>query len=142
MFYHAQRIATLAATIGGALGISDTELTDIRLAALLRDVTRHDVHAIARMAPAFVAAYSIAMAAQERFDGTGFPLGLKGDAIPLGARIVGAAEAYDELVSGDTGATTTPASAVEMLQGERSHQFDPVVLQALSDIALEDAVDK
>jgi response regulator RpfG family c-di-GMP phosphodiesterase len=142
MFYHAQRISTLAAAIGGALGVSETELTDIRLAALLRDVTRHDVHAIARMAPAFVAAYSIAMAAQERFDGTGFPLGLKGDAIPLGARIVGAAEAYDELVSGDTGATTTPASAVEMLQGERSHQFDPAVLQALSDIALEDAADK
>ena len=86
----------------------------------------------------FVAAYGIAMAAQERFDGTGFPSGLKGDAIPLGARIVGVAEAYDELVSGDPGATMTPAAAMEMLQGERSHQFDPAVLQALSDIALED----
>ena len=124
--------------LGGALGVSENGLTDIRLAALLRDVTRHDVHAIARMAPAFVAAYGIAMAAQERFDGSGFPIALKGDAIPLGARIVGVAEAYDELVSGDPGATTTPAAAMEMLQGERSRQFDPAALQALSDIALKD----
>ena len=82
----------LAAAIGGALGVSEPELADIRLAALLRYVTRHDVHANARMAPAFVAAHGIAMASQERYDGTGFPLGLKGDDIPLGARIVGIAE--------------------------------------------------
>ena len=134
-FDHAQRISMLAAALGGALGVTEPELTDIRLAALLRDVTRHDVHAIARMAPAFIAAYGIAMATQERFDGTGFPLGLHGDAIPLGARIVGIAEAYDELVSAEAGAMTTPESAVEALRRERSDQFDPAVLRALEDVA-------
>ena len=141
-FDHAQRISMLAAAIGGALGVTEPELTDIRLAALLRDVTRHDVHAIARMAPAFIAAYGIAMATQERFDGTGFPLGLQGDAIPLGARIVGIAEAYDELVSAEAGAKTTPESAVEALQRERSDQFDPAVLRALGDVALANAAEE
>ena len=45
------------------------------------------------------AASAIAVATAERFDGTGFPLGLKGDAIPFGARILAVAEAYDHLVA-------------------------------------------
>jgi putative two-component system response regulator len=136
---HAQRVSRVALMIATTLDLGEPQLADIMHAALLRDVTRLDVHAIARTSPPLAAAYAIAMVAQERFDGTGFPQGLKGESIPLGARILGIAEAYDELVSGMNGPASTPAAAVETLRTKRAQQFDPVVLRALEVVPIQHA---
>lgn len=74
---------------------------------------------------------------QERFDGRrdgsypGYPAGLAGDDIPLGARILAVADAYDAMVSDRPyrqGLTT--AAAVEELRRESGRQFDPGVVAA------------
>jgi response regulator RpfG family c-di-GMP phosphodiesterase len=133
--HHAQRVSRLAVKLAAALNVDEAARLDIERAALLRDVARLDVHAIARHVPQLAAASAIVVAVQERFDGTGFPLRLKGDAIPLGARIVGLADVYDDLVAGHT--PVAPARAVEMLCGARVREFDPDVLQALKALDLE-----
>ena len=45
----------------------------------------------------------VCMYHHERYDGDGYPLGLKGDEIPIAAQIVGVADAYDALIEGDCG---------------------------------------
>lgn len=131
---HAQRVSHLAVTLARALNVEDSAVSHIEHAALLRDVERSDIHGIVRKLPHLDAASTIAVASQERFDGTGFPLGLKGDAIPRGARIVAVADAYDDLVEGQCLSGLTPADAVEALCGERASQFDPAVLRALRSV--------
>lgn len=81
--------------------------------------------------PILAAANTIALASHERYDGSGFPHGLRGNAIPLGARIVGLADAYAELVSGTGDEQVSPQQALGILSGERASQFDPAALGAL-----------
>ena len=81
--------------------------------------------------PFLAAANEIAVAAHERYDGSGFPRGLAGDEIPMGARILAVADAYDELVTGIGGSPVSVARALEILSVERIAEFDPVVIGAL-----------
>jgi putative two-component system response regulator len=81
--------------------------------------------------PILAAATEIAVASHERYDGSGFPHGLRGESIPLGARIVGVADAYDEVVSGIGCTPVSPARALEILSVDRAAEFDPAVLEAL-----------
>lgn len=127
----ALRVAHLAVKLARALDAAELEISDIEHGALLCDVARLDVYAIARKVPHLNAASAIAVASQERFDGNGFPLGLEGEAIPRGARIVAVATAYEELVSSAGSTLFTPKRAVEVLCGERAQEFDPAVLGAL-----------
>ena len=136
-FRHAQRVSHLAVTLARALNVGEPEVFDIEHAALLRDVERPDIYGIMRQLPHLEAAGAIAVAAQERFDGSGFPLGLKGDAIPRGARIVAVAEAYSELVAGAGLTMLTPADALDTLCGGRAREFDPAALHALRAIQIE-----
>ena len=59
----------------------------------------------------------------ERFDGKGYPDGLAGDAIPLGARIVGMVDAYDSLTADTPYRRATPADALVVLRTEGADQF-------------------
>ncbi|HET6351706.1 MAG TPA: HD domain-containing phosphohydrolase [Coriobacteriia bacterium] len=63
----------------------------------------------------------------ERWDGTGHPDGLAGEAIPLESRIIAICDLYDELVSGRPGASAvSPAAALQQLDLELGSRFDPV----------------
>src|SRR5450830_1200366 len=78
----------------------------------------------------------IAGAHHERFDGSGYPQGLAGRAIPLCARIVGVADSYD----GMTGPrphrpARSCAAALAELQREAGRLYDPAVVAALADLA-------
>ena len=126
----AERVAGRAGQLAASLGLGEQEVTCIEHAALLREVDRLDVHLLARRVPLVGAANAIAVAVQERFDGAGFPLGLRGEAITPGARILAVALAYEELVGPRIDALT-PARAVALLCGARAHEFDPAVLGAL-----------
>jgi response regulator RpfG family c-di-GMP phosphodiesterase len=112
-------------------------VSDIEHAALLRDVRSLDVHAIVRNIPVLMAAGGIAVAVEERFDGSGFPLGLRGAAIPLGARIIGLVRAYDELTAEDGTEGLRPHEAVDRLVRDRAAQFDPQVLQVFQTVVGE-----
>lgn len=86
--------------------------------------------------PFLAGANDIAVAAHERYDGSGFPRKLKGEAIPFGARIVAVADVWDELVYGIGDAPVAPAHALEIMTIERLPEFDPLVLGALTMLPL------
>ncbi len=72
---------------------------------------------------------------QERYDGArhgeypGYPLGLRGDRIPLGARIIAVVDAFDAMTSDRPyRAALDPAEAIEVLRAERGRQFDPGIV--------------
>jgi putative two-component system response regulator len=86
--------------------------------------------------PFLAAANEIAVASHERYDGSGFPRGLKGEAIPIGARIIAVADVWDELVSGIGDTPVPPAHAIEIMTVERLAEFDPLVVGALTMLLL------
>jgi len=77
----------------------------------------------------------------ERFDGTGYPMGLKGEEIPLAARILALAEEYDVLTSSQNPrAACHPQIAREIIERESGKGFDPVVVDAFRN-CFEELVD-
>ncbi|HEY4555666.1 MAG TPA: HD domain-containing phosphohydrolase, partial [Lysobacter sp.] len=74
----------------------------------------------------------IALRHQERYDGSGYPDGLAGDAIPLEARIVAVADVFDALISQRPyRAAWDVDSALQYLSSQRGLQFDPRCVDAL-----------
>ncbi len=72
---------------------------------------------------------AIAFCHHERWDGTGYPSGMKGEQIPLSARIVALADVYDALVSRRTYKAPIPhEEAVRIITSERGTHFDPEVV--------------
>ena len=72
---------------------------------------------------------------QEKYDGTGYPKGLSGKNIPLGARILGIADAYQAMVEHRYyREARTPAEAVTELQKVKGTQFDPDVLDVFLNV--------
>jgi HD-GYP domain-containing protein (c-di-GMP phosphodiesterase class II)/HAMP domain-containing protein len=79
----------------------------------------------------FRMAIEIAEGHHERFDGTGYPLGLAGDAIPLAARIVSVADVFDALTSKRAYKEAWPVEqALAKVEAEAGAQFDPHVVAA------------
>jgi len=76
---------------------------------------------------------------QERYDGSGYPQGLVGDAIPVSARLVAVADVYDALVSKRVYRPAfTHETAIELIRQGSGEQFDPDVVDAL--LAAEEEV--
>lgn len=74
-------------------------------------------------------ARTIALSHHERWDGKGYPLGLKGDQIPLYGRIVAVANVFDALMSRRPWRESLPVSqALEIMASERGGHFDPAIL--------------
>ncbi len=73
----------------------------------------------------------IALTHHERWDGTGYPRGLAGDAIPLAGRIVALADTFDALTSKRSYKDPFPVDhAAEVIKKEKGRQFDPRVVDA------------
>jgi putative two-component system response regulator len=69
---------------------------------------------------------------QERFDGSGYPQGLAGEAIPVSARLVAVADVYDALVSERVYRPAfTHETAIELIRQASGEQFDPDVVDAM-----------
>jgi putative two-component system response regulator len=74
----------------------------------------------------------------ERYDGAGYPDGLKGDEIPLGARIAAVVDAFDAMISDRPYRKAMPVEdALEELRRNRGSQFDPRVVDAILALAQE-----
>jgi putative nucleotidyltransferase with HDIG domain len=120
---HCDRVATYALQIAGRLGMSEEMKTEIKYGSWLHDcgkigvpeailnaarsltkeefevVKKHPVWGadVARKANLSIIVQNIILYHHERFDGTGYPTGLKGDEIPYEARIVAIADVYDAM---------------------------------------------
>jgi diguanylate cyclase (GGDEF)-like protein len=153
---HAETVAMAAAT-AEALGLSPDEVENVRHASELHDVgkvaipdailgkpgpltdeewtfvRRHTVigERIILAAPALARVATLVRGSHERWDGAGYPDGLSGDAIPLGARIVAVADAFAAMIAGRPyRAARTPDQALDELRLAAGTQFDPDVVDA------------
>jgi HD domain/B12 binding domain len=80
-------------------------------------------------------AATIALSHHEKWDGSGYPRGLRGEAIPIEGRIVAIADVFDALTSDRVYRKAFPVErAVEMMRAERGGHFDPVLLDAFLDV--------
>ena len=77
----------------------------------------------------------IALSHQEKWDGTGYPRGLAGEAIPIEGRIVAIADVFDALTSDRVYRKAfSVEEAVQMLREQRGRHFDPVLLDAFMEV--------
>jgi putative two-component system response regulator len=148
---HCQRLANLAARLGAQAGLDGIELEAVAYGALLHDVGKIGVPEAILTKPSSLDAdewelmrrhpeigericQPLASAGRfspivrhhhERWDGRGYPDGLRGEAIPLGARIVGLVDAFDAMTHDRPYRRAMPIpSAVNELWREAGAQFD------------------
>ncbi|MDE7453512.1 MAG: response regulator [Clostridia bacterium] len=82
--------------------------------------------------PLLCAAREICRYHHERYDGSGYPEGLKGDDIPISAQVVALADVYDKLTCASPYRETYPhAQAIEMILSGKCGAFNPVLLKVL-----------
>jgi putative two-component system response regulator len=156
---HSLRVAQLAASIAAEIGRTDEEVEQVRQAGLLHDIgmiavpegllskegplTPTEFDAIKRHVtvgaeilaplPHLAGVNGFVRGHHERWDGKGYPDGLAGEAIPWGARLIGAAEVYDALATARPyREQLTPELAVERMHGMTGSVLAPEVHQALS----------
>jgi putative two-component system response regulator len=80
-------------------------------------------------------AATIALSHQEKWDGTGYPRGLAGEAIPIEGRIVAIADVFDALTSDRVYRRAFPVDeAVKIMREQRGRHFDPVLLDAFMEV--------
>jgi len=99
------------------------------------------VHAEAELGyqmPFLKHAKDIALSHQEKWDGSGYPEGLAGEAIPLSARLMAVADVYDALCSRRVYKAAMPhAKAVEIIREGRGQHFDPDLVDAFLELQEE-----
>lgn len=145
---HHHRVTDWALAIGRELGLRESQLETLRVAGLGHDVgmcgiveVEHgfqaDFHhptigaSMFDVLPNGQAASQVVATHHEWFDGWGFPAGLKGDEIPIGARILALAEFITESLTTDSVQTALPPSRLlEEVDTRRGRQFDPAVVDA------------
>jgi diguanylate cyclase (GGDEF)-like protein/putative nucleotidyltransferase with HDIG domain len=163
---HSQRVADLAARTARRLGLADEDVELTRLAASLHDLGKLAIPEEILRKPGpltepermvlerhpqigfrMLESLGVDPVADwvlhhhERWDGSGYPDGLPGDRIPLGARIIFVADAYDAMTSERVyRRRVTPEHAIAELERCAGSQFDPAIVAALaSELALRDA---
>ncbi|NLE75092.1 MAG: diguanylate cyclase [Actinobacteria bacterium] len=155
---HSRLVSALSQAVARQMGLAISVVNQVTIGALLHDVGKIGVpdailtkegsltqeewesikqhpalgKTIIEQAPELRNVVPLVLHHQERYDGTGYPGKLKGDAIPLGARIIAAADAYHAIRSdrpyrsGRTHEETVPE-----LKRCAGTQFDPAVVEAL-----------
>ena len=150
-------VAAHAIGVGRRLGLQLSQLDDVVRAAEMQDIgmlavpeavlnkrgaleseewamiRRHPIigERILAAAPALTPVAQLVRSSYERFDGTGYPDGLVGEAIPLGSRVIAVCVAYDAMTSERPYREALPAAtAFEELRSCAGQQFDPMVVSA------------
>jgi putative nucleotidyltransferase with HDIG domain len=153
---HCQRVTAFTITIARAMGVDKALLRHIARGAFLHDIGKMGVpdsilrkpgpltpeerdvmrkhceigFAVLERIPFLKEAAEIVLTHQECYDGSGYPRGLKGEQIPLGARIFAVADTLDAMISDRPYRKALPISAArEEIQRHAGKQFDPRVVQ-------------
>ncbi len=154
---HSERLVKAADAVAREIGLGEEQRTSVRLGACLHDIGKvgvpetilrkrgpltDDELGVIRLHPDIGAAIlddidtwqdvrRIVRHHHEQWSGHGYPLGLAGSAIPLGARIVAVVDAWDVMRSGRVYAAAKSADeAIAELHAYRGTQFDPDVVDA------------
>ena len=156
---HSERVMRSCVIIAAALGLGPKELERVRLGGLLHDIGKIGVEGVLESPGLLHAGEGPAMKLHpemgvailepiaelkevlpgilhhhEKMDGSGYPAGLKGDQIPLDARIIAVADAFDAIVSErpykSGSARAAALSELELCAGS---QFDPRIVRCLRD---------
>lgn len=152
---HSQRMGNLAVALAERIGLANNSKNDLRLLAQFHDLgkigipdqillkpgpltaeerkemERHSEigHRIAMVVPEFLPVADLILKHHEWWNGTGYPLGLHGEAIPVENRILSIVDAYDAMTSDRPyRAAMTQNAAIEELRRCRGSQFDPVMV--------------
>ena len=160
---HAE-VARLVVAVAERMALPHDEHTQLRQAAELHDVgkmgipeellhkpgpldaeewafvRRHPLigERIIGAAPALAPAARLVRSTHERFDGSGYPDGLAGDQIPLGARIIAVCDAFTAMTSSRPyAAQRTLSEAIAELRECAGSQFDPAVVDLFSEMVVE-----
>jgi len=154
---HSRRVTEMALAMAGTMGVSDSKLVHIRRGALLHDIGNllvpedilhkqgeltveewvtihmHPFYAYEMMSsiPFLVPALDIPYCHHEKWDGTGYPRGLKGEEIPTAARIFAVVDVWDALTSDRPYRKAwSRQEALEHIREQGGKHFDPKVVQA------------
>lgn len=99
-----------------------------------RDVIESSIRKLGKKSFLSIAA-EMAHSHQEKWDGSGYPLGLKGETIPISGRLMALADVYDALISKRVYKPPTPhVKAVEIIRESSGTHFDPDLVDAFLDI--------
>jgi len=153
---HSKRVTAFTIAMARAMGLSDKEIRVIARGAFLHDIGKMAIpdailrkpgaltpdeivvmrehcyrgYQMLKKIPFLADASEIVYSHQERYDGTGYPRGLKGDEIPLGARIFSVADTLDAITSDRPYRPAQPLSAArDEIQRWSGRQFDPEVVR-------------
>jgi HD-GYP domain-containing protein (c-di-GMP phosphodiesterase class II) len=156
---HSRRVAALARAIAEALDLPAARVEAVELAARLHDIGKigvktsilskpepltetewREVHRHPEAGAQLIAGFpelvrggELVRAHHEWFDGSGYPRGVAGERIPLGARVIAVADAWETLTAGRPWRwPLPPQQARAELERGRGTQFDPVVLDAFA----------
>lgn len=154
---HSDRVAGMSFELAKAMGIKGLELEELHIAAHLHDIGKLGVpdqilnkagklmphefeqiklhpeigYKILSKSEGLKAIARIVRHHHERWDGKGYPEGLKHDKIPLGARIIAVSDSIDAMTSERPYRSALPWEAcVEEVVSNKGVQFDPVVVEA------------
>jgi len=158
---HIFRIRELTREICEGLGLPQDEIEDISFSSMMHDVGKIQISDVVLLKPgslnddetiimqghcetgermlgekpAYRTAREIARSHHERWDGRGYPDGLKGNSIPLAARITAIADAFDSLTHERSYKKTWPAGmAVREMKALSGRQFDPGIMEVFCKI--------
>jgi PAS domain S-box-containing protein len=161
---HSQRLANLTLALARRVGIKEEELVHLRRGAQLHDIgkmgipdsilrkkgklsdeewvimRRHPAHAIDLLLPIeFLSpALEIPYSHHEKWNGSGYPLGLRGEEIPLAARIFAVVDVWDALTHDRTYRPAwTQAEALEYIRAQSGEHFDPRIVQEFLSLIAE-----
>ena len=162
---HSRRVVEYTARLARQIGLDKDTIEDIERGALIHDVGKIGVPDAVLHKPGPLdpeerkiiekhpqAGYEmllgipylreeikIVLAHQEKWDGTGYPLGLKGEAIPLGARLFMIADTFDALTSDRPYRKGKPYEvARQIIAEEAGRQFDPTAVKAFLEVPPEE----
>ncbi len=158
---HADRVSRIAGAIARELNVPERQIEQIELAGLLHDIgkigvedrilmkpqrleadeqelmRRHPIYGASILEPsaALRPLVPIVLHHHENYDGSGYPEGLKGEEIPIGARIMIVADAYEAMTSDRIYRKAIGHdNAMEQLNKHKGRQFDPKVVRALEQV--------
>lgn len=158
---HATRVARLALALADEIGVEDGLVAALERGALLHDIGKLGVPVSILSKPAplsdsewrvmrthpqvgydmvnsqsrFADAADLVLAHHETYDGSGYPRGLRGDEIPICARILAVADAYDSMTQPHTQRPPmSPAMAISEIERCSGRQFDPECAEALGSV--------